>query len=206
MNRTYCFDCKHFCPDRTGASSETLTEKDWDEVMRGECRRYPPHVGKYLGEDVLANGYDYGQWPLVLASDWCSAFQPCERALAADAKRTAAALPRAYRSSPKLRHGKAEFVPGNNTIRLHIYSGGKFREVDLNEFEDPRSALEWILHLHGSAWIDSQTLWDFLNCLNDACWIMHGENATGVLVHDYRRSVAQRPSAAPAAVPKGPRT
>ncbi len=86
MNRIRCFDCKYFSPSAAGSSAENLTEKDWDEAMLGECRRCPPRVGKYLGEGVLVDGYDYGQWPLVLASDWCGAFESCERAHAERAK------------------------------------------------------------------------------------------------------------------------
>ncbi|NUQ10807.1 MAG: hypothetical protein HUU26_00550 [Gemmatimonadaceae bacterium] len=59
---------------------DDLTEQDWDEGLEGECRRNPPCVGRFRGEDEHLQ-YDYGQWPLVQAVNWCGAFEPCRRAL-----------------------------------------------------------------------------------------------------------------------------
>lgn len=81
-----CFDCKYFCPEAGKASVDDLAEKDWNEAMPGECRRHAPRVGQYLGEDHPFNSYDYGQWPMVQASNWCGEFVLCERAQQDQAK------------------------------------------------------------------------------------------------------------------------
>ncbi len=78
----YCFDCRFFCPEKTGClSAGDLKESDWDESLTGECRRHAPQVGRFRGEQEPLQ-YDYGQWPLVLACNWCGEFQPCDRARA----------------------------------------------------------------------------------------------------------------------------
>lgn len=47
----------------------------------GDCRRDPPQVGRFRGEDPVYE-YDFGQWPMVLAIGWCGRFEPCQRARA----------------------------------------------------------------------------------------------------------------------------
>jgi len=74
-----CFNCRFFAPDCYRLADE-LTEDEWDAGLEGECRRDPPQVGRFRGEDEHLQ-YDYGQWPLVLAVNWCGAFEPCRRAI-----------------------------------------------------------------------------------------------------------------------------
>jgi hypothetical protein len=63
-----CFFCRFFdCQDIADA------DKPYDEVVPGYCRINPPSPGRYRGEDFAQ--YDYGQWPLVLAGEWCGAFE-----------------------------------------------------------------------------------------------------------------------------------
>lgn len=74
-----CFDCRFFCREGIDKADE-LTAEDWDECLEGDCRRSPPVVGRFRGEDEYLR-YDYGQWPLVQAVNWCGAFEPCQRAI-----------------------------------------------------------------------------------------------------------------------------
>ncbi len=86
-----CFDCRFFSPGGYKTADE-LREEEWDECLEGECRRNPPRVGRFRGEDEHLQ-YDYGQWPLVQAANWCGAFEPCQRVLGTSAAQTRHADP-----------------------------------------------------------------------------------------------------------------
>ena len=76
-----CFDCRFFATLRLERAADLPLEKREkyiDECIGGHCRRSPPSVGHFIGEgDTLE--YDYGQWPKVMADDWCGAFESCQR-------------------------------------------------------------------------------------------------------------------------------
>jgi len=61
MTQLECYDCRFFVVH--------------DENAPGHCRRNPPTVGRFRGEDEDPK-YDYGQWPNVSSFDWCGAFEP----------------------------------------------------------------------------------------------------------------------------------
>ena len=73
MTDPCCFDCRFFVPDhRTG---NDLTEDDWDECLPGECRRLPPALGDLVEDRYGDKDRCFGQWPKVIASDWCGECQ-----------------------------------------------------------------------------------------------------------------------------------
>ncbi len=79
-----CFDCRFFSPEGIQRVDD-LTEQDWDECLDGECRKSPPSVGRFRGEEQYYQ-YDFGQWPHVQAAEWCGEFEPCRRAMGRDAE------------------------------------------------------------------------------------------------------------------------
>lgn len=68
-----CFDCDYFQLDKY--LGQEHTEADWDlGRAEGECRFNPPVIGPEIerdGESVRL----YGEFSLVLATDWCGQFQ-----------------------------------------------------------------------------------------------------------------------------------
>ncbi len=65
-----CFDCQFFHPE----SGHVLDGRSDDRARLGECRCKPPEVG-----DIINPGADdeerwFGEYPKVLASDWCGDF------------------------------------------------------------------------------------------------------------------------------------
>ncbi len=67
QDRMFCEDCRYFQPD----DELSLTVPWTDEALPGECRCNPPVVG-----DVILVGTDeeqrwFGNFPRVMASDWC---------------------------------------------------------------------------------------------------------------------------------------
>jgi hypothetical protein len=73
-----CYDCRFFSPGDFGCPQDYLEKelpKDWDEGLYGVCRLNPPRHG-----DMIKRGDDeqwqfYGEWPRVMAVDWCGQFQ-----------------------------------------------------------------------------------------------------------------------------------
>ena len=71
---TACWHCRFFEP-----SDPSSLEKPWtDETLPGECRLLPPQIG-----DLIKRGTDdeerwFGNFPRVMAGDWCGQFQPRE--------------------------------------------------------------------------------------------------------------------------------
>jgi hypothetical protein len=88
-----CYDCRFFSTLDDGVGANSLMQADPDKCLQGHCRRNPPAVGHFRGEDEDLD-YDYGQWPLVLSCDWCGAFEACQRGLEHDATPTRHVGPR----------------------------------------------------------------------------------------------------------------
>ena len=78
---------------------------------------------------------------------------------------------------PQAKHGNAEYIASNNTIRLYVYSHKRFYEVDLDNCTTSRQALDWILHVSEKKWCTGDTLKNFIKCLNDACQLREGKTA-----------------------------
>ncbi|HQL76544.1 MAG TPA: hypothetical protein PLD58_25505 [Phycisphaerae bacterium] len=96
MDRPFCFDCRFFVP--TGMSHNDLAPGQWSECMEGECRRNPPRLGMLLTD---RNGDDfrhYGEWPKVMAADWCGEFKPRQNATCDVAAQTRHVGPRSNMS------------------------------------------------------------------------------------------------------------
>ncbi len=75
MTLPSCFDCQFFTTLDDDTPAACLEPSDRQKCLQGLCRRNPPAVGRFRGEDESLP-YDYGQWPLVLSCDWCGAFKP----------------------------------------------------------------------------------------------------------------------------------
>lgn len=88
-----CFDCRFFTTLDEGAHAADLTPSEREKCLQGHCRRNPPTVGRFRGEDEDLE-YDYAQWPLVLSCDWCGAFAPYRVTLHTSDAQTAHVGPR----------------------------------------------------------------------------------------------------------------
>lgn len=88
MPQPLCLDCRFFATLDDETRAADLSIADRDNCLQGLCRRNPPTVGRFRGEEESLE-YDYGQWPLVMSGDWCGAFEPCRRALCDSAPRRA---------------------------------------------------------------------------------------------------------------------
>jgi len=78
MMEPLCFYCFYFTPASIDRNS--LTEEKWDDCMEGECRRHVPHLGQLLTDRHGEEFRHYGEWPRVLAGDWCGEFRPRRQA------------------------------------------------------------------------------------------------------------------------------
>lgn len=76
-----CYNCRFFSPGEHGCASYELEQKlgEFEESLEGVCRRHFPRVGQLLKSQNGKEFYDYGVWPIVLASQWCGEFQPRAR-------------------------------------------------------------------------------------------------------------------------------
>jgi hypothetical protein len=79
MTQPLCVDCRFFTTLDDDTRAAELTAAGREMCLQGLCRRNPPTVGRFRGEQESLE-YDYGQWPLVLSCDLCGAFEPCRRA------------------------------------------------------------------------------------------------------------------------------
>lgn len=70
MEEPLCFDCRFFVPE--GSFHNELTEDQWDECLEGECHVAPPVLGQMLKDRHGDPFRDFGEWPKVMASDWCA--------------------------------------------------------------------------------------------------------------------------------------
>ncbi len=73
-----CFDCVHFTPG--GTRRNDLTEDQWDECLEGECHRHTPHLGPVFKDRDGDTYRHFGQWPRVMAGDWCGEFESRHKA------------------------------------------------------------------------------------------------------------------------------
>ena len=77
MNILFCFDCWFFIPE--GRRFNDLTEDQWDDCMEGECHAGVPKLGQMLTDRHGDPFRDFGEWPKVMASDWCGKLEPREQ-------------------------------------------------------------------------------------------------------------------------------
>ncbi len=72
MNEPACFDCVYFVPFSSWHNH--LTEEQWNEGLEGECRRHVPHLGEELTDRHGDTFRHFGEWPKVMACNWCGEF------------------------------------------------------------------------------------------------------------------------------------
>ena len=111
MTLPSCFDCRFFTTLDDDTRAADLMPSERERCPQGHCRRNPPAVGRFRGEDEDLE-YDYGQWPLVLTCDWCGAFEPCERAMDARAEQTRHMDPRRVVRHEMADEPKPQFTTG----------------------------------------------------------------------------------------------
>lgn len=99
-----CFDCQFFTTLHDDTPAADLMPSDRERCLQGLCRRNPPAVGRFRGEDESLP-YDYGQWPLVLSCDWCGSFRPWR------------IVPRATQTPPVGPQGVTDHEMANRTTR-----------------------------------------------------------------------------------------
>ena len=78
MDQPFCFDCRFFVP--TDMRHNDPAPDQWDECVEGECRHDTPRLGEMLVDRHGDAFRHFGQWPKVMACDWCGAFEPGQRA------------------------------------------------------------------------------------------------------------------------------
>ena len=76
MNAPVCFDCVYFVPE--GSQHNDLIPRQWDECLEGECHRGVPRLGLMLKDRHGDSFRHFGEWPKVMAGDWCGEFKPRE--------------------------------------------------------------------------------------------------------------------------------
>jgi len=80
-----CFDCRFYSPGDYGCpmdEEESQIPKDGDDCLPGVCRRHPPLLGELVVNERDKEPWrTYGEWPKVMACDWCGEFQRRERPL-----------------------------------------------------------------------------------------------------------------------------
>ena len=72
MDAPSCFQCRYFAPE--GRLHNDLTENQWDECLEGECRAGLPALGQLLTDRHGDEFRHFGEWPKVMAGDWCGHF------------------------------------------------------------------------------------------------------------------------------------
>ncbi len=73
MTAPFCFDCRFFVPEKSFHNN--LTEEQWDDCLEGQCRAGLPVLGRRLKDRHGDPFRDFGEWPKVMASDWCGKFE-----------------------------------------------------------------------------------------------------------------------------------
>ena len=71
---TACWHCRFFEPP----NPEVLNQPWTDETLSGECRLHPPQVGDLLHRGTEDEERWFGNFPRVMAGDWCGQFWPRE--------------------------------------------------------------------------------------------------------------------------------
>ena len=96
MDNPFCFYCRFFAPDDAGHGKAAPGQ--WDECMEGECRRDTPRLGDLLVDRCGDAFRHFGQWPKVMAGDWCGRFEPRQDATRDSGARTRHVGPRSNAS------------------------------------------------------------------------------------------------------------
>ncbi|MBI1367150.1 MAG: hypothetical protein GC162_00700 [Planctomycetes bacterium] len=73
MKRMICVDCRHFEP-----YGRIDPDAPLDPYAEGECRRQCPALGPMITDRHGDEFRHFGEWPKVLACDWCGEYTPCE--------------------------------------------------------------------------------------------------------------------------------
>lgn len=73
MDQPACFNCRFFVPE--SSAHNDLTQAQWDDGLEGECRRHTPTLGIMLTDRHGDEFRHYGEWPKVMAGDWCGCFE-----------------------------------------------------------------------------------------------------------------------------------
>jgi len=92
MDNPFCFHCRFFAPDEAGHGN--AAHGHWDECMEGECRHDTPRLGDLLVDRHGDAFRHFGQWPKVMAGDWCGRFEPRQDATRDSGARTRHVRPR----------------------------------------------------------------------------------------------------------------
>ncbi len=74
METPFCFDCRFFVPE--GKLHNDLAEEQWAESLAGECRRLCPALGPMVTDRHGDQFRHFGEWPRVMAAEWCGRFEP----------------------------------------------------------------------------------------------------------------------------------
>ena len=78
MKDACCFDCRFFSPGEHGCPSwetENSLPKQWDESFEGLCRFNTPLLGDLIKDKDGDEFRFFGQWPKMMACDWCRKFK-----------------------------------------------------------------------------------------------------------------------------------
>ena len=73
------------------------------------------------------------------------------------------------------RVGVAEYIPSNNTIRLHVYENN-FYEIDLDRVKTAGQFTEVMFDLTDKNWANGQVLCDFIECLRHTFHEKYGKD------------------------------
>ena len=72
MSVDKCFCCRFFIPD--GMLFSQLRGVPPKDCLDGECHRHGPELGVVLVDPDGDEFRHYGEWPKVMADDWCGEF------------------------------------------------------------------------------------------------------------------------------------
>ena len=80
-----CFECRFYSPGDYGCpmdEEDIEIPPEGDDCLPGVCRRHPPLLGELVEKAEYAELWrSYGEWPKVMACDWCGDFERLERTL-----------------------------------------------------------------------------------------------------------------------------
>ena len=73
-----CFNCRFFSREDTGRPTDAheVIPEGQSVSAEGECRRKPPRHGNTIIRKDRSEFICFGDWPKVLADDWCGEFEP----------------------------------------------------------------------------------------------------------------------------------
>jgi len=73
-----CYLCRFFSPGDSGTPRDEELEEipeGGDYTLVGVCRRRPPELGPVVRQSDGEDWRTYGEWPRVMACDWCGEFE-----------------------------------------------------------------------------------------------------------------------------------